>query len=164
MAANRVLLVMLAMLSLVTLPIQLVTTFVLGLVVSITFGLLLVPISLVWFVLLGPLLGLSWMCHRVPCLRNVVGFLALPWAVIACEYVCLMPSMGELENRAAKILICETWPYSWAFWRLWTGRLGLRPVESDELIEVLGRASRKDALKQRTVNRIIAGEELDPGL
>jgi len=88
--ANRILNVVLTMLAWIVLPLSFVTTFVLGVLVSITFGLLLLPISLVWIILLlGPLLGLSWLCQKVPPFRNLVGVLFLPWAVLADTFVCL---------------------------------------------------------------------------
>lgn len=168
MVANRILNVVLTILAWIVLPLALVTTFVLGVLVSITFGLLLVPISLVWMILLlGPLLGLSWFCHKVPAFRNPVGVLFLPWAVLADTFVCLMPSMGELENRTAKLMLCATWPFTWEFWQFWSGRLDLTSSESPEAIalkQVIARISRRDALMQRVVMRIINGEELDSNL
>ena len=168
MVANRILNVVLTMLAWIVLPLSFVTTFVLGVLVSITFGLLLLPISLVWIILLlGPLLGLSWLCQKVPPFRNLVGVLFLPWAVLADTFVCLMPSMGELENRAAKMMLCCTWPFTWEFWQLWSGRLDLTSSESPEAIalsEVITRVSRRDALMQRVVTRIINGQELDSNL
>ena len=168
MVANRILNVVLTMLAWIVLPLSFVTTFVLGVLVSITFGLLLLPISLVWIILLlGPLLGLSWLCQKVPPFRNLVGVLFLPWAVLADTFVCLMPSMGELENRAAKLMLCNTWPFTWEFWQFWSGRLDLTSSESPEAIalsEVITRVSRRDALMQRVVTRIINGQELDSNL
>ena len=96
MITNRILFVLVSILSFVVVPIQFVTTLVLGLAVSITFGLLLLPISLVWMLLYFPLLGLSWACNRVAALREIAGILFLPWVIVADTFVALMPSMGEL--------------------------------------------------------------------
>lgn len=168
MVANRILNIILTMLAWIVLPFSLVSTLVLGLLVSITFGLLLLPISLVWFTLfLGPLLGFSWLCKKVAVFRNLVGIIFVPWVVLADTFVCLMPSMGELENRAAKLMLCDTWPFSWEFWQFWSGRLDLTSSESPEAIvlsEVVARVTSRDALKQRVVRRIINGEELDSNL
>lgn len=164
MTANRILNILLTALAVVTLPVQIVTTLVLGILVSVTFGLLLLPISLIWIVLLGPLLGLSWIGSKVPSLRNVIGFVFLPWAVLAYEFVCLMPSMGEIESRAAKMLHCETWPFTWAFWQLSRGRLDTESTEACELRAVIDRVTRRDLIQQRTAERIMNGERLDPGL
>jgi len=168
MVANYILNVVLTILAWIVLPLSLVTTFVLGILVTITFGLLLLPISLVWMILfLGPLLGLSWLCQKVPALRNIVGVLFIPWVVIADTFVCLMPSMGELENRATKMMLCNTWPFTWEFWQFMSGRLDLTSSMSSEAIalkEVIERVTRRDALMQRVVMRIINGEELDSNL
>ena len=168
MVANQILNIMLTILAWVVLPLSLVSTFVLGLLVSITFGLLLLPISLIWFVFfLGPLLGLSWLCKRIKIFRNLIGILFIPWVVLADMFVCLMPSMGELENRAVKLILCETWPFSWDFWQFWSGRLDLTSSESLEaqtLEEVIERVTSRDALKQHVIRRIINGEELDCNL
>ena len=167
MAANRILNIVLTVLAWVVVPLQIVTTFVLGILVSISFGLLLLPISLVWMVLLGPLLGLSWVSQKAPLLRNLIGIIFLPWAVVADTFVALMPSMGELENRAAKLMLCNTWPFTWEFQQFWSGRLDLTSSDVPEAIalsEVISRVSRGDALMQRVVMRIINGEELDSNL
>ena len=167
MAANRTLNVVLTILAWVVLPLQIVTTLVLGILVSISFGILMLPISLVWMVLIGPLLGLSWVSHKAPLLRNLIGFIFLPWAVVADIFVCLTPSMGELENRAAKLMLCNTWPFTWEFWQFWSGRLDLTSSDVPEataLREVISRVSRRDALTQRVVRRMINREELDSNL
>jgi hypothetical protein len=164
--ANRILHVVLTILAWIVLPLEIVTTFVLGILVSITFGILLLPISLVWTLLFfGPLLGLSWFCQKVPSFRNLVGILFLPWAVLGSIFVCLMPSMGELENRTVKLMLCNSWPFSWEFWCFSSGRLDFTSSNSPEAIalnEVIARISRRDALMQRVVMRIINREELDP--
>lgn len=168
MIANRILNVVLIMLAWIVVPLELVTTFVLGVLVSITFGLLLLPIGLSWTILfLAPLLGLSWFCYKLPVFRNIIGILFLPWAVLADTFVALMPSMGELENRAAKLMLCNAWPFTWEFWQFWLGRLNLTLSKSPDAIalrEVIERISRRDALMQRVVMRIINGENLDPNL
>ena len=164
MFANQILNFILTILAWIILPIALVTTFILGILVSITFGLLLLPVSIVWMLFfLGPLLLLSWLCHKIPVLRNFVGILFLPWVVLAYTYVCLMPSMGELENRAEKMMLCNTWPFTWEFWQFRFGRIDLTSSESAEvktLSEVIFRISRRDTLMQRVVKRTINGEDL----
>ncbi len=167
MAANRMLNIVLTILAWVVLPLQIVTTFVLGILVSISFGLLLLPISLVWMLLIGPLLGLSWVCQKAPLFRNLLGIIFLPWAVVADTFVSLTPSMGELENRAAKLMLCNTWPFTWEFWQFWSGRLDLTSSDVPEAIalsKVISRVTYKDALMQRVVLRMINGEKLDSNL
>jgi len=78
----------------VVLPLQVVSTFVLGCLGTITFGVFLLPISFIWMVLfLGPLLGLSWLWDKVPLLRIPTAILGIPAAVLGNAYTAIMPSM-----------------------------------------------------------------------
>jgi hypothetical protein len=90
-------------------------TLVLGILVSLTFGLLLLPLSLIWIVLIGPLYGLSFLGSKNELLRNLIGFFAIPLVIVAEIYASLCPSMGERESRLQKLLFCWTWPYSYEF-------------------------------------------------
>ena len=161
MLANRVLDAILTVLAWIVVPVQVGTTLILGLLVSLTFGLLLLPFSLVWMVLLFPMLGVSWLCSKLELLRNPIGLVGVPWAVIANTYACLIPSMGELENRATKLMLTESWPYSWEFWQFQTGRLDIASTEATPLRELLMRVSRNDAVKQQALGRLERGEQLD---
>lgn len=105
---------------------------------------------------------MSWLCSRCEPLRIPLGLAFIPWAFVANLFVCLMPSMGELESRAAKLMIANAWPFSWEMWRFQSGRLDLYSNDAVSLLEVVRRISRKDALMQRTVDRIAMGEQLDP--
>ncbi|MEO5923601.1 MAG: hypothetical protein ABIR70_07220 [Bryobacteraceae bacterium] len=108
----------------VFIPVQRVSTFLLGLLVSLTFGLLLLPISAIWIVLfLGPLLGLSWVFERVPFSRPIASVIGVPLAVLGNLYVQLMPSMGELDSRYQKFVICQTFPYTWRYTQLLRGKI-----------------------------------------
>lgn len=159
--ANRILHAVLGVLALVIVPIQIVTTLVLGLLVSVTFGLFLLPLSLIWMLFLAPLLLLSWACDKVPIMRVAVGVCFCPWAVVSDAYVCMIPSMGEMESRAQKMLLCQTWPYSWQFWQFSRHELDWESSLAIDLREVVNRASIGNPLFQRTVQRIRDGEELD---
>jgi hypothetical protein len=161
MMSQRVLDVILTVLAWIVLPVQLVTTLVLGIFVSISFGVLLVPISTIWMLLILPLLGASWLCSRIEVLRNPIGLVGIPWAVVANTYASLMPSMGELESRAAKLMLTESWPFCWEFWRFQTGRLDVASIESRPLSEIFERVTRRDPLKGRTLNRLLRHEQLD---
>ena len=66
----------------------------------------------IWALLLFPMVGLSWICNKAPVLRDVIGIVFIPWAVIADTFVALMPPMGELENRASKLMLCGSWPFT----------------------------------------------------
>lgn len=127
MIANQVLSVLIGIFSFVVVPVQFVTTFVLGILVAITFGLLLIPISLVWIMFFyGPLLGLSWVWEKVepvPGLPLLVDMFGVPLALLGSTYVALMPSMGEIKSRAEKLRICWTWPFTLEYMRFERGEL-----------------------------------------
>lgn len=60
MITNKIIHIVNTITAFIVIPVQLITTFVLGILVRLTFGLLLIPFSIIWIVLfLGPLLGLS---------------------------------------------------------------------------------------------------------
>lgn len=162
MLANRILIVLVGITGFVVVPVQLITTLVLGLLVSVSFGILLLPISLIWILLLFPMIGASWLTAKMGWLRNPIGLLGIPWAIVATTFVALMPSMGELESRAVKLMLTESWPYSWECWRFQTGKTSLH--EDHSLREVIDRVSRRDPLMQRTVDRIAIGMALDPNV
>ena len=164
MLANRILVFLLSITGFVIIPVQLVTTFVLGLLVGMSFGLLLLPISFIWILLSFPMIGASWVTAKLGWLRTPIGLLGIPWAFIANTFVALMPSMGELESRAAKLMIVQSWPYSWECWRFQTGALDLRSPENSTFREVIARVSRGVPLMERTVKRIELQERLDPNM
>lgn len=114
MIINRILEITLVLFSFITIPIQIVTTFVFGILIRLTFGLLLIPISFIWVILfLGPLLGLSFIYEKVPFLRIIISIIGLPIAILGYEFCALMPSMGEKESRISKLLLCNCFPYTW---------------------------------------------------
>ena len=89
-----------------------VFTFVLGLAVTATFGLLLFPLSVLWLPFFGTLLGTSWLWLKIPVLRP---FLLLPGVIIARVanlYVSLTPDMGEKYQKVLKMGLCDAWPLS----------------------------------------------------
>lgn len=164
MLANRILNILVGITAFLVVPLQLVTTFVLGLLVTLSFGILLLPISLIWIALSFPMIAASWLAAKIEWLRIPIGLVGIPWVILANTFVALMPSMGELESRAAKLMLTESWPYSWECWRFQIGKFDLSSPESVTLREVIGRISRGNPLMERTVNRIAAGEALDPNV
>ena len=127
MIANKVLTVLSGLIGLITLPLQFVTTFVGGILVAITFGLLLIPLSIIWSVLFyGPLISLSWLWEKVepvPVLPLLVAIVGVPVAILAGEYVALTPHMGEIESRTAKLRLCWLWPFTLEYMRYQRGEL-----------------------------------------
>ena len=92
----------------------------------LTLGLLMILLTLVWWVLAGPLMLLSYVWleaarlrYWVPVnfVRLAVALVGLPLAVITQLYVALIPSGGDMEGRAAKLNLCWVWPFSWDLWR-----------------------------------------------
>lgn len=163
MIANRILNAILGFSSFVVIPVQIVTTFILGLAATLTFGLLLLPISLVWVILLIPMVGLSWFCNKVPTLRNVLGILFIPWAIVANTFVALVPSMGEIENRASRLMLCGSWPFTWEFWQFLSHKLDLESDDPTALVlsEVVKRMSSHDPVMQRVLIHVAARQPLD---
>jgi hypothetical protein len=162
MLANRILNILLSITYILVIPVQFITTFVLGLLVTISFGILLFPISLIWILLSFPMIGVSWLTSKIKWLRVPLGLLGIPWAFVANIFVALMPSMGELESRAAKLMLTCSWPYSWEFWQFQGGKTYLFDAENKQLEEIIDRRCRMDPLMRRTITRITSGEALDP--
>lgn len=126
MITNKILSIIISITSFIVIPVQIVTTFVLGILVSLTFGLLLIPISLIWIVLFfGPLLGLSFVYERVAILRPFISIVGISLAVIGDTYVALMPSMGEMDSRYQKMIFCQAFPYTWRFHQFYSNKLSI---------------------------------------
>ena len=124
MLANKILNLLVTALAWVTVPLQIPFTFVGGCLVNLTFGLLLLPLSLIWMVFfMGPLLGLSWLYEKAPMLRIPLAFVGIPVALVGSIYVSWVPSMGEFESRQTKLLLCWTWPFSLDCWKYQAGEL-----------------------------------------
>jgi len=119
MIANKILNIILNSLSIVVVPIMFISTLILGLLVIMTFGLLLFPLSLIWSILfLFPLVGISYVYEKVPILRIPSVIIGIPIAIIGNTYASLIPSMGETESRITKLLITESFPFSWHLFQL----------------------------------------------
>jgi hypothetical protein len=138
MLACRILNILVSVFSIVTVPLQLLTTLVGGCLVSCTFGLLLLPLSIIWMVLLGLLLGTSWLWERAECLgfgplvvlaHIPLAVVGIPLALVSETYVSLVPSMGEIESRYTKLVTCWVWPFSLDYWRF---RIRRSPVDTPE--------------------------------
>lgn len=55
-----------------------------------------------------------------------------------------MPSMGEWDSRYAKIVICQTFPYTWRYLKFKKNRLNIG--KDDVLIKILREVSRTKPL------------------
>jgi hypothetical protein len=136
MITNRIISILIGIAAIVVIPIQLITTFILGLLVRLTFGLLLIPFSLVWIVLfLGPILGLSYVYERIAIIRPLASIMGIPLAVAGDIYVALLPSMGEWDSRFQKMVVCQTFPYTWSFLQFQRNKLNIS--KNDVLTKIL---------------------------
>lgn len=126
MITNKIINILISITAFFVIPVQFITTFVLGIIVNLTFGLLLIPLSIIWIVLfLGPLLGLSYVYENFPISRPFVSIIGIPLALIADTYVALIPSMGEKDSRFSKLLYCQTFPYTWTFNKFYTQKFDI---------------------------------------
>ena len=145
MLTNKIIHIIIAVTGFIVIPIQAITTFVFGILVSLTFGLLLIPIGLIWTILfLGPLLGLSYIYERLAILRPFISIIGIPFAVIGDTYVALMPSMGEKDSRYQKLILCQTFPYTWKFVQFQRNKLNIG--KNDILSKILREVSRVEPL------------------
>lgn len=77
------------------------------------FGLLILPVlSLIWLPFFAVTLGLSHLYRAAPWLSVPIGIVGIPFAVVGTEYVGLIPSMGEFEQKWVKQSICDSFPFS----------------------------------------------------
>ena len=151
MTANKLLDSLIRITSIVLLPIQIIVQVVLLIAIKLTFGLLLLPLSLLWAVVLLPMVGISWLCNRVPSLREPLGILFIPWAYVAHVFAAFVPSMGDPEDRNSrviKLMWAGAWPYTWEFWLAVNGKLESAGYPAIEMEDVVERMARVDPLMQ----------------
>jgi hypothetical protein len=155
MLTNKIIHIIITITAIVVVPVQMVTTFVLGLLVNLTFGLLLIPFSIIWVILfLGPLLGLSYVYERVVIIRPFISIIGIPLAVLGNTYVALLPSMGEMDSRYGKMIICQTFPYTWKFIQFQFNKINIG--ENDVLAKILREVSRVDPLLDKYLDTLRA--------
>jgi hypothetical protein len=114
MLTNKIIFYITTFFSIIMLPIVPISTLLLGLLVSLSFGLLLIPISLVWSCFYFPLLGLSFVWEKYKILRPFALIIGIPLAILAYIFVGLMPSMGENDSKMAKLLSATTFPFTYS--------------------------------------------------
>ena len=90
-----------------------IVTLVLGLLVQISFGILLIPLSIIWMAFFATLLATSWLWLRAWYLRPFLLVPGVLIAVLADVYVTLVPDMGEKYQKILKMGLCDSWPYSY---------------------------------------------------
>ena len=95
-----------------------ITTTILALLSFISFGLLLLPLSLIWMVFLGFTLGTSWLWIKVPITRPVLIIPGIVIPTLGGIYVSLIPDMGEHFQKHLKMGLTDSWPYSYLIWQI----------------------------------------------
>lgn len=151
MLTNKIIYIVTVILGIVLLPVQAVSTFVLGLVVWLSFGVLLLPITLIWTVLFYfPLLGLSYLYDRIVFLRFCISIIGIPLTVMAEVFVALMPSMGEMDSRYQKLVLCGTFPYTWRFVQFQKNKIKIN--ENDILHKIIRRVVKGNKALDKYLN------------
>ncbi|MFY0715174.1 hypothetical protein J1D01_16025 [Seonamhaeicola sp. NFXS20] len=155
MITNRILEIILGLLGFVVAPIQLITTFILGILIHLTFGLLLFPLSFVWNILfLYPLIGLSYVYEKATILRAPIAIIGIPIAILGNTYASLIPSMGDMKNRCNKLIASESFPYTWHYHRLSLGSIIIKFTNGfDNLLVFFDRIKPSD-VRWKYVNNI----------
>ena len=95
-----------------------IVTFALGILVSLTFGLLLFLLSLIWLPIFGLLLGTSWLWLRAWYLRPILIIPGVITAFIGSLYVRFVPDMGEKYQKVLKLGYCDAWPWTYTMFRI----------------------------------------------
>lgn len=110
---NDFMLILLFPILLISAVITPVSTFLFGLLFSITFGLAAFVFSVIlWWPILIVLVGTSWIWIHVPLSRPLLLLPGSVFSRVAEMVTGLMPDMGDWNARAAKGAICESWPLS----------------------------------------------------
>lgn len=142
MLTNKIIYFATTFFSIIMIPIVPISTAVLGILASISFGLLLLVISLVWSCFYFPLLGLSSVWEKYKILRPLASIIGIPIAILGYIFVVLMPSMGENESKMIKWLSTTTFPFTYSLLRLYNPQKGgylIKSVHYKKLLEILYR-------------------------
>lgn len=135
MFSNKLIHFFTTLLTPIILPIQIVSTLVLGTLITLSFNLFLVPLNLIWSCLFYLLLFFSYIYEKYPLTRFLVSLFGVPLAIITEIYVCLTPSMGDFNSRAGKMVFCYTFPFCWRYVQLIKGKINID--KNDELNPIL---------------------------
>lgn len=118
MWANKTIGILADITGIICMPLQLVSTTLLGCLVAATFQLALIPINIIWIVVfLAPLYGTSWLWTNAWPLRITLAIIGIPWAVIGNIYASVTPSMGDWKGRYDRLILCQIWPYSYDYFK-----------------------------------------------
>ncbi len=113
MIVNRIAFYFGGFLSWITFPIALITNLVFGCIIGCPLTLIIyLPLGLIFAVIEGLLLAISWLWERVPWpLQVPLAVLGVPLAAVGFAFVLMIPEPGEEEAHRSKILLCQTFPF-----------------------------------------------------
>jgi len=144
MLTNKIISIIISITAIIIIPIQFITTFIGGILVSLTFGLLLMPLSLIWTILfMSPLIALSYIYEKIYIARPIVSIVGIPLAVSGDIFTCLIPSMGEMESRYIKLIICQTFPYTHRFMQFYRNKL---KIDNMDVLNTIFKEISKDII------------------
>jgi hypothetical protein len=106
----------LAVITMLLLPLEMVTTAVGGCLLALTFGLLTIPLTVIWLPLYGLLLGTSWLWLKAWYLRPILMLPGVLVSFVAGAFVMLAPE-PERAAKWAKLAFAQEWPLSWLLLR-----------------------------------------------
>ena len=96
----------------ILLPLQIITTAVGGCLIALTFGILLLVLSLIWLPFAALLLGTSWLWLHAWYTCPILLIPGVLIAIVADLFIMLAPE-PEREAKHAKLCIASDWPLSW---------------------------------------------------
>ena len=101
---------------------MLVSTLVLGILSTITFGIALLPFLVVLWLLNIETVGTSWLWLNVPVSRVLIVIPGVMIAAVQSNYTALLPYSGDWDSRAEDLARAEAWPRSYLVQQLPTRR------------------------------------------
>ena len=115
MFTNNLVRIVTGITGIILIPVVPLSTFLLGLLVSISFGLVLYPICLLWSICFYfPLLGLSYVYENFKICKPLAAAIGVPFAVIGEVYVSLMPSGEDTDCKMARSLSANSFPFTYS--------------------------------------------------
>jgi len=113
MWTNTILKVLLAVFRFILLPVELVTTFVIGLTFFIPFWTLvyLFLMNIIWFPFSLYIMSTSWLYQKVFILRPILAIISIPLLIVLDSFLGIManPDKADKYNEAT---IIDSWPFS----------------------------------------------------
>ncbi|MBI4332361.1 MAG: hypothetical protein HY673_13895 [Chloroflexi bacterium] len=98
--------------TIVLVPLEIATTGIGGCLVAITFGVLILVLTLIWLPFIVFLLGTSWLWLHAWYLRPILLLPGAVVALLATIYIMLAPD-PEKDAKHAKLCMAERWPLTW---------------------------------------------------